>query len=144
MGVGHEFFDQLKGGHNFFDELKGGSLVFCSFIFKSGFPCLTMFFLNNLVWILNKFLTKMGNEIVHLMPIKYKIFFGKGALPPYNPRKGASPLRTPRSQTVFKMNDAHAYTSKRAQRGRGHIFYDSRVKWATQGNSKLVEAWNLL
>ena len=38
MGVGHDFFDELKGGgHNFFDELKGGSSVFCSFIFKSGF-----------------------------------------------------------------------------------------------------------
>ena len=26
----------------------------------------------------------MGNEIVYLMPTKYKIFLGKGALPPYN------------------------------------------------------------
>ena len=37
MGVGHDFFDELKGGHNFFDELKGGSSVFHSFIFKSDF-----------------------------------------------------------------------------------------------------------
>ena len=49
MGVGHDFFDELKGGaHNFFDELKGGQ-VFCYFTFKSGFLCLTMFFLNNLL-----------------------------------------------------------------------------------------------
>ena len=49
MGVGHDFFDELKGGgHNFFDEQKGGSSVFCSFIFKSGFLCLTMFFL--IIW----------------------------------------------------------------------------------------------
>ena len=26
------------------------------------------------------------------MPTKYKIFLGKGVLPPYNPRQGASPL----------------------------------------------------
>ena len=26
------------------------------------------------------------------MPTKYKIFLGKGALPPYNPHQGASPL----------------------------------------------------
>ena len=50
MGVGHEFFDELKGGgHNFFDELRGGSSVFCAFIFTSSFLCLAMFFLNNLV-----------------------------------------------------------------------------------------------
>ena len=49
MGVGRDFFDELKGGHNFFDELKGGRQFFCSFIFKSGFMCLTMIFLNNLV-----------------------------------------------------------------------------------------------
>ena len=52
MGVGHDFFDELKvghdffdelkgGGHNFFDELKGGSSVFCSFIFKNDSMCLT-------------------------------------------------------------------------------------------------------
>ena len=34
----------------------------------------------------------MGNEIAYLMPTEYKIFLGKGALPPYNPRQGASPL----------------------------------------------------
>ena len=33
----------------------------------------------------------MGNEIAYLIPTKYKIFLGKGALPPYNPRQGASP-----------------------------------------------------
>ena len=44
----------------------------------------------------------MGNEIAHLILTVYKIFVGKGALPPYNPRQGASPLdRTPRSQTVL-------------------------------------------
>ena len=33
MGVGHDFFDELKGGgrQNFFDELKGGSSVFLFF-----------------------------------------------------------------------------------------------------------------
>ena len=36
-GVGHDFFDELKGGITFFDELKGGYQFFCSFIFKSGF-----------------------------------------------------------------------------------------------------------
>ena len=34
----------------------------------------------------------MGNEIAYLMSTKYKIFLGKGALPPYHPRQGASPL----------------------------------------------------
>ena len=37
MGVGHEFFDELKGGgaggHNFFDELKGGIVSFLFFHF---------------------------------------------------------------------------------------------------------------
>ena len=45
----------------------------------------------------------MGNEIAYLMPTEYKIFLGKGALPPYNPRNGASPLdpcEQARSQTV--------------------------------------------
>ena len=60
MGVGHDFFDELKGGgHNFFDELKGGSSVFCSFIFKSDSMCLTPgpnhVFSNNLVLVLSNF-----------------------------------------------------------------------------------------
>ena len=33
----------------------------------------------------------MGNEIAYLMPPQYKIFLGKGALPPYNPRQGPAP-----------------------------------------------------
>ena len=39
MGVGHDFFDELKGGgHNFFDELKGGGLsVFLFFHFQKRF-----------------------------------------------------------------------------------------------------------
>ena len=38
MGVGHDFFDELKGGgHNFFDELKGGSSVFLFFHFQKRF-----------------------------------------------------------------------------------------------------------
>ena len=84
--MGHDFFDELKGGHNFCDELKGGRQFFCSFIFKSGFLCLTMFFLNNL-----QFLTKMGNEIAYVMPIKYQIFLAPWTLA----------LRTPRSQTIL-------------------------------------------
>ena len=42
---------------------------------------------------IKQFLTKMGNEIkfAYLMPTKYKIFLGKGALPHYNPRQGTSP-----------------------------------------------------
>ena len=27
----------------------------------------------------------MGNQIAYLMPTKYRIFLGKGVLPPYNP-----------------------------------------------------------
>ena len=34
---------------------------------------------------------KMGHEIAYLMPIEYKIFLGKGALPPYNPRHWGQP-----------------------------------------------------
>ena len=30
----------------------------------------------------------MGNEMGYLMPTKYKIFLGKGALTPYNPSPG--------------------------------------------------------
>ena len=32
-GVGHDFFDALKGGIIFFDELKGVVIFFCNFIF---------------------------------------------------------------------------------------------------------------
>ena len=45
-----------------------------------------MFFLNNLVWVIKQFLTKMG-EIAYLMPTEYQIFLGKGVLPSYNPRQ---------------------------------------------------------
>ena len=39
MGVGHDFFDELKGGgHNFFNELKGGSSVF-GFSFSKAVFC---------------------------------------------------------------------------------------------------------
>ena len=56
----------------------------------------------------------MGNEIAYLMPTEYKIFLGKGALPSYNPRQGASPW-TPSNTSLTdclsynsKRNDAHA------------------------------------
>ena len=51
MGVGHDFFDELKGGgHNFFDELKGcHHFFFCSFIFKSGFSVLNHIFFS-MIW----------------------------------------------------------------------------------------------
>ena len=70
---------------------------------------------------------KMGNEIAYLMPTKYKIFLGKGALPPYNPRQGASPLDQAANTSL---TDCHSY--KHAQR-----LGDSR------GNLKLVQAWSL-
>ena len=58
----------------------------------------------------------MGNEIAYLMPTEYKIFLGKGALPPYNPRQGASALdtwehlayRLSLSSHNSKWNDSHA------------------------------------
>ena len=34
----------------------------------------------------------MDNEIAYLMPTEYKIFLGKGTLPPCNSHQGASPL----------------------------------------------------
>ena len=51
MGVGHDFFDELKvGGHDFFDELKERSYPFFVHSFSEAvFLCLTMFFLDNLV-----------------------------------------------------------------------------------------------
>ena len=39
MGVGHDFFDELKGGgggHNLFDELKGGVISFFVLSFSKG------------------------------------------------------------------------------------------------------------
>ena len=48
MGVGHDFFDVLKGGHNFFDELKGGQF-FLFFHFQKGFSLPNHVFLYNLV-----------------------------------------------------------------------------------------------
>ena len=64
----------------------------------------------------------MGNEIAYLMgSYAHQIQnLGKGALPPYNPRQGASPLRTPRSQTSLQdgMMPMHILV-KPAQRGRG-------------------------
>ena len=50
----------------------------------------------------------MGTEIAYPMPTKYKIFLGKGALPPYNPRQGASPLDHKLSFPQFKMEWPHA------------------------------------
>ena len=55
----------------------------------------------------------MSNEIAYLMPAKYTIFYGKGALPPYNPHQGASPLDPWEHLTDClshnsKWNDAHA------------------------------------
>ena len=44
MGVGHDFFDELKGGHNVFDELEGGSSVFLFFHFQK------RFYMPNHVW----------------------------------------------------------------------------------------------
>ena len=86
-------------GHDFFDELKRGSSVFVLSFSRAFFLCLTMFFLNNLVRVLNKFWNKMGNEIAHLMPIKYKIFLGKGVLPLLLPPPGGQPPGPP--QTLF-------------------------------------------
>ena len=37
MGVGHDFFDELKGGHNFFDELNGVVISFLFFHFQKRF-----------------------------------------------------------------------------------------------------------
>ena len=82
IGVGHDSFDELKGWHNFFDEMKGGLSFFFFFVLS---------FSKAVFWI-KQFLMKMGNEIAYLMPTKYKIFLGNGALPPYNPRQGISPL----------------------------------------------------
>ena len=87
-------------GHDFFIELKGGSLVFCSFIFKSGFLCLTMFLLKVGVSI-KQFLTKMGYEIAYLMPTNYKMFLGKGRCPLTTPARPLNPCEQVRSQ--FKM-----------------------------------------
>ena len=121
-----------------------------SFIFKSDFLCLTMFFLNNLVST-KQFLTKMGNEIANPMPIKYKIFLGKGALPFAIPTRGPAPgpMRTPRSQTVLptiQMEWRPCISMRKWGGGAGGLrpfphFYDSRGKWA-RGNLQLVEAWN--
>ena len=57
MGVGHDFFDELKGGgYKFFDELKGGLSVFLFFHFQKRFSLPeTMFFPNNLVEVLSNF-----------------------------------------------------------------------------------------
>ena len=43
-GVGHDFFDELKGGHNLFDELKAWGVTFCPFISKSDFSVLNHVF----------------------------------------------------------------------------------------------------
>ena len=77
----------------------------------------------------------MGNEIAYLMPTEYKIFLGKGALPPYNPCQGASPLDPcehlahRQSFPQFKWNDAHAKVW--AKKGAGpdsHFWWQSAEK----------------
>ena len=56
----------------------------------------------------------MGNEIKYLMPKEYRIFLGKGVLPPYNPRQGAAPWTSANTSLTdcpshnSKWNDAHA------------------------------------
>ena len=144
IGVRHDFFDELKGVITFFDGLKGGSLVvfffffgfcfcFCSFIFKSGFLCLTMFFLNILVWESNNFWRKwvMKLHILCPLPTKYKIFLGKGALPLTTLTRGPDPW-TPANTSL-----TNCPSHKHAQR-----LGDSQGKCATLGNLKLVVAWN--
>ena len=37
MGVGHAFFNELKGGHNFLDELKGEVVSILFFHFQKWF-----------------------------------------------------------------------------------------------------------
>ena len=54
------------------------------------------------------------------MPTKYKIFLGKGVLPPYNPRQRTGSLRTSRSQTVLStIQNGMTSMHKRAQRWGG-------------------------
>ena len=141
MGVGHDFFDELKGGgHNFFDGLKGGVInFFVLSFFKSSFLChKPCFFLYNLVEVLSNFWRKWVMKLRILCPPNTELFLGKGALPPYNPHHGASPLdpcKTPRSQTVLPTTQNGMMPMHRcAQRGGAPapIFDDSR------GNFKLV------
>ena len=83
------------------------------------------------------------------MPTEYKIFLGKGALPPYNPRQGASPLDLcERSQTILPtVQNGMTPMHRCEQRGGGGapapIFVDIRGKRATRGNVKWDEVWNL-
>ena len=135
MGVGLDFSDELKGGPiTFLMSWKGGVISFLFFKFKSGFLCLTIFLLQ--IWCIKQCLAKMGNEIAHLMPTKYKIFLGKEALPPC-------------SQTVLPtiqngmMPISVCKGGKEGGRTASLIFDDSRGKWASRGNLKLVEAWNI-
>ena len=102
-----------RGGITFVMSWKGVVSFFVLSFSKAVFCASTMFFLNNL-----QFLTKMGNETAYLMPIKYKIF-----LAPWTP-----------ANTSLTDYPSH----KHAQR-----LDDSRGKWATRGNLKLVEAWKL-
>ena len=84
----------------------------------------------------NKIIILWEIQSTYLMPTKYKIFLGKGALPPCE-------------HLAHRRSFQNGMTPKRAQRGRESgrtaslIFDDSRGKWASRGNFKLVEAWNI-
>ena len=86
---------------------RGGPSVFCSFIFKHGFLCLTMVFLNNLVWVLSNFLRKWVMKLRILGP-QIQNFRRQGGASPLQPSPGAGPLDpcehllpAPCSQTVL-------------------------------------------
>ena len=91
MGVGHDFFDELKGGAiTFLMSWKGGHQFF-SFIFKSGFLCLTMFF-----WIIwceySAIFDKKGSwNCVSYAP-KIQNFLRQGGAAPLQPLPGGQPL----------------------------------------------------
>ena len=68
-------------------ERRVGFFIFCSFIFKSNFLCLTIFFLqvDNLVWVLSMFWRKWVMELRILCPPKKK----------NSQARGHCPLKTP-------------------------------------------------
>ena len=143
MGWVMTFLMSWKGDHNFFDELKGGGLsgVFFALSFsKAVFSALNHVFRNNLVEVW-QFLTKRGNEIEYLMPIKYKISLGNWALPPYNPCQGASPLN-PCEHLDHRLTIQNGMTPVHSAQ-RGGAFLMTVGEKSHSGNLKLVEAWNL-
>ena len=82
-------------------------------------------------------------------------FLRQGVLPPYKPRQGAN-FQDPSKHLIHRLSfpqfkiEWHPcmwISVRKWGRAGGPrpnpIFDDSRGKWATQGNLKLVEAWNL-